>query len=105
MATSTSRLLVNSPDTGNEAAVSIPGPISGPGGLKLKQKLKDVVMAKRPRFDATEQEIAPLLFNYYDTLYCERTVATSDSLRRMAALHALNHVFKQVRCQFPVYKY
>ncbi|KAH8893163.1 DUF1253-domain-containing protein [Thozetella sp. PMI_491] len=94
IATNTARVYINTPKTENGAEPSLPGPISGPNGLKLKKKLHEVIVSKRPQFDATEKEVAPLIFNYYDTLYCDRTISASESLRRMVALHALNHVFK-----------
>ncbi len=74
--------------------MAVPGPVSGPSSLKLKKKLNDVMLSKRPKFDPAEQEIAPFVFNYHDTFFCERTPAVAGSLRRMAALHALNHIFK-----------
>lgn len=94
VATKSARITISSPKVDGTKEAALPGPITGPSSLKLKQKLADMMSSKRPKFDATEQEVAPLLFNYYDTLYCERTPAAASSLRRMAALHALNHVFK-----------
>ena len=94
VATKSARITISSPKVDGAKGAALPGPITGPSSLKLKQKLADMMSSKRPKFDTTEQEVAPLLFNYYDTLYCERTPAEASSLRRMAALHALNHVFK-----------
>jgi len=68
--------------------------ISGPRDLKLKQKLSGVISKQRPNFDPLEKNIAAHMFNYQDILYCERTPTNSDSLRRLACLHAVNHVFK-----------
>jgi len=68
--------------------------ISGPGELALKQKLSAVMSKQKPVFDTLEQMIAPLIFNYHDILYCERTPQSGESLRRLACLHAVNHVFK-----------
>lgn len=73
---------------------SLPGPVAGIADLKLKKRLKESMAPKREKFDAVEQTIAPLLFNYQDLLYCDRTVAGGQSVRRMACLHALNHIFK-----------
>ncbi|KAM7204098.1 hypothetical protein V8F33_001733 [Rhypophila sp. PSN 637] len=72
----------------------LPSRITGIADLKLKKRLKESMAPKRAEFDAVEQTVAPLLFNYHDLLYCDRTVAGGQSVRRMACLHALNHVFK-----------
>lgn len=90
------RTVVMAPQTGDDIVPTAPAVLSGPGNLKLKQKLREIIDSKHPTFDATEQAVAPLLFQYYDTLYCNRTVSNAESLRRMACLHALNHVFKWV---------
>ncbi|EFW99207.1 nucleolus protein required for cell [Grosmannia clavigera kw1407] len=94
-----SRMVFSLPGSGSSsssaAAFSPPAAVTGPGDLKLKQKLlESVLQSKRPVFDAVEQSLAPLLFNYYDMLYCERTPANGQSLRHIACLHAVNHVFK-----------
>ncbi|TVY20352.1 U3 small nucleolar RNA-associated protein 25 [Lachnellula arida] len=68
--------------------------VSGPGDLKLKQKLAAVISKQRPTFDPLEKSIAAYMFNYQDILYCERSPINSESLRRLACLHAVNHVFK-----------
>jgi U3 small nucleolar RNA-associated protein 25 len=68
--------------------------ISGPGELKLKQKLAAVMSKQRPRFNDLEKYLAPAIFSYQDVLYSERRPTNSESLRRMACLHAVNHVFK-----------
>ena len=94
VATKSARITITSPKVEGAKEAALPGPITGSSSLKLKQKLAAMMSSKRPKFDTTEQEVAPLLFNYYDTHYCERTPAGASSLRRMAALHALNHVFK-----------
>lgn len=69
---------------------------SGPDELKLKQKLASVMSKKRPEFDDLEKNIAPSIFGYQDVLYCERSPTNSETLRRLACLHAVNHVFKLV---------
>lgn len=89
---------------GSKAVVSMPDikdfnnfahtVISGPSELKLKQKLANVMGKKRPKFDPLEKAIASLIFNYQDVLYCERSTANAESLRRLTCLHAVNHVFK-----------
>jgi U3 small nucleolar RNA-associated protein 25 len=68
--------------------------ISGPGELKLKQKLASAICKQRPYFDSLEKHIAPYIFNYQDVLYCERNPKNSKSLQQLACLHAVNHVFK-----------
>lgn len=68
--------------------------IPGPGGLKLKQKLIGCITKQVPSFDALEKNLAPILFDYQDLLYCERTPSNAERLRRLACLHAINHVFK-----------
>jgi U3 small nucleolar RNA-associated protein 25 len=65
-----------------------------PGELKLKQKLATVMSKHRPSFNDLEKYIAPFMFNYQDILYCERTPAVGETLRRLTCLHAINHVFK-----------
>ncbi|EXA45162.1 hypothetical protein FOVG_06328 [Fusarium oxysporum f. sp. pisi HDV247] len=77
-------------DTGSE----IPKPIAGLEGLQLKQKLRETSSRKIGDFDALQRNLGPLIFNYNDLLFCDRTVQNSDSLRELACLHALNHVFK-----------
>lgn len=66
----------------------------GPEALKLKQKLAGIMAKQHPSFDALETSMAPLLFGYQDVLFCERNFTNSESLRRLACLHAVNHVFK-----------
>ncbi|KAF4954249.1 hypothetical protein FGADI_5405 [Fusarium gaditjirri] len=77
-------------DTGSE----IPKPIAGLKDLQLKQKLRETSSRKIGDFDALQRNLGPLIFNYKDVLFCDRTVRNSDSLRELACLHALNHVFK-----------
>ncbi|KAI0133938.1 hypothetical protein BJ170DRAFT_179865 [Xylariales sp. AK1849] len=61
--------------------------------LKLKQKLRETT-SRRSTPDKLEQVLYPLTFGYYDLLFCGRTSRNADSLRRMACLHAINHVSK-----------
>ncbi len=67
---------------------------SSPSDLKLKQRLRETASSLMPTFSPLEQTLSPILFNYYDTLFCERAAENADSLRRMACLHAVNHIFK-----------
>jgi U3 small nucleolar RNA-associated protein 25 len=77
-------------NTGSE----VPKSIAGLDGLQLKQKLKETSSRKIGEFDAVQRNLSPLLFNYNDVLFCDRTVRNADSLRELTCLHALNHVFK-----------
>jgi U3 small nucleolar RNA-associated protein 25 len=88
------RLFINAPKTPDETGPGLPAAVSGPSDLKLKKKLRDVVQSKSVSFRNTEQLLAPFIFNYHDTLFCDRTLHKADSIRQLAALHALNHIFK-----------
>ena len=94
VAAKSTRIFFSTPDAAGADGKSLPAPVSGISDLKLKKKLQESMEPKHPKFDPTEQRIAPLLFNYQDILYCNRTVAESQGIRRMACLHALNHIFK-----------
>lgn len=86
------RAVVVSPGTNNSSP--LPQPISGLGGLKLKQKLRETTKEKMSNLDAAQKAFAPLLFSYKDILFCDRTVENSHKMRQAVCLHALNHVFK-----------
>ncbi|KAI9686527.1 MAG: rRNA-binding ribosome biosynthesis protein utp25 [Bathelium mastoideum] len=85
---------------------SIPGPttntdafhprsqITNPKALKLKRRLIAPAQSILPDFDKLQREVIPYIFNYSDLLFAGRTVQNVASLRSMACLHALNHVFK-----------
>ncbi|CZT41271.1 probable U3 small nucleolar RNA-associated protein 25 [Rhynchosporium secalis] len=77
-----------------ESKTALPGAVSGPSDLKLKQKLLEAMAEQKSTFDPLERVIAPLIFNYQDLFYCERNTAKSESLRRLTCLHAINHIFK-----------
>lgn len=87
------RFFINTPGTGH-SDVELPKPIGGPADLKLKKKLQESVLDKWTSFDQVEKLLAPVIFNNLDTLFCERTIANAADIRRMACVHALNHVFK-----------
>lgn len=92
-----SRTVLNSPDTGDDSdQMSVPSPVLSAAELPLKHKLLETGAVKKMKFDAVEQSLAPYVFGYTDLLYCNRTTANGESLRRLACLHALNHVFKYV---------
>lgn len=90
------KAVIGVPEKDEQEQATLPAAISSPAGLKLKQKLVGPVTKQRPSFDALEQTMAASIFNYRDVLFCERTPANSESLRRLACLHAVNHVFKYV---------
>lgn len=71
----------------------LPNAVTGPGDLKLKLKLSRTIEKQKISFNALEASLAPLLFDYNDVLFCERTHTNSESLRRLACLHAINHIF------------
>lgn len=78
---------------GLEADGSFPKPVQKLTDLRLKQKLT-APAAEKLSFNEFQQNVSPLIFNYQDLLYCDRTVKNSSSLRQIVCLHALNHVFK-----------
>lgn len=87
------RALSLTPGKGSLETVS-PTVAQRTGELKLKQKLAHIIEKQIPSFDALEKHVAPLMFNYQDILFCERDTGNAESLRRLACLHAVNHVFK-----------
>ncbi len=82
------------PDDTEGSGRIMPVAITSPSGLKLKQKLAISLTKRTTMFDPLEQSIASYLFNYNDILFCERTSANSERLRRLTCLHAVNHIFK-----------
>lgn len=89
------RTVLNGPDTGDDSdQISVPAPVSSASELSLKHKLQETMAGKKSKFDAVGQSLAPYIFGYNDLLYCNRTTANGESLRQLACLHALNHVFK-----------
>lgn len=97
VATKGFKTILSGPDTGDESdQISVPAPVSDPSSLSLKHRLKESLEAKKTKFDAVEQSLAPYMFGYRDLLYCNRNLNNGKSVRRLACLHALNHVFKYV---------
>lgn len=82
------------PQTEDGQELPLPAPITSVSNLHLKKRLKEVMEFKRSTFGVVEKTVAPFLFNYRDMLYCDRTVGSSQDLRNLAALHALNHLYK-----------
>lgn len=96
------KAVLNEPDTGDDSdQTSIPAAVLSPSDLPLKQKLRESMVKKSAKFNSAEQSLAPYIFGYNDLLYCSRTLANGQSLRRLACLHALNHVFKYVPPELP----
>ncbi|KAJ2989144.1 hypothetical protein NUW58_g3620 [Xylaria curta] len=87
------RILRSIPGQDSDQANRPPGTLAGPSGLKLKHRLIETADKLRPAFDQLEQILYPITFGYQDLLFCGRSANNSESLRRMACLHAVNHVF------------
>lgn len=105
-ATKGMRTVLNGPDTGDDSdQISVPSPVPSATELSLKHKLLETAAVKKMKFNAVEQSLAPYLFGYNDVLYCNRTVANGESLRKLACLHALNHVFKYTQPSSRAFKY
>lgn len=81
-----------------EAAGGAPPRLSfgGPESIRIKERLRPTVASVIPKFDDVQSQLAPMLFNYQDIFYCQRTVDNSENLRNLVVLHALNHIFKFV---------
>ena len=62
--------------------------------LTLKQRLRDSSGKLIPPMDKLSGNLAFHLFNYHDILFPHRTLVNSEILRKLACLHAINHVFK-----------
>jgi U3 small nucleolar RNA-associated protein 25 len=90
------KAIISVPESDDPKSLVTPTSISGPEELKLKEKLARVIMKQRPSFDALEKNIAPLIFNYQDVLFCDRRPSNAENLRRLTCLHAVNHIFKSV---------
>jgi len=88
------KVIITTPDEIGDGDPGLPATVSSIGGLKLKQKLAASVTKQVTTFDPLEQTITPFIFNYHDILFCERSPATSERLRRLTCLHVINHIFK-----------
>ncbi|KAI1133402.1 DUF1253-domain-containing protein [Nemania abortiva] len=88
------RILRSIPGQDSDQTSHPPTSIPGPSGLKLKHRLIETTNKLRPTFDKLEQILYPITFGYQDLLFCGRSASNSETLRRMACLHAVNHVFK-----------
>ncbi|KAI8633771.1 DUF1253-domain-containing protein [Xylariaceae sp. FL1651] len=88
------RLMANIPSKDPCQTNRPPTTLSGPSSLKLKHRLVETANKLRPAFDNLEQILYPIAFGYQDLLFCGRNVTNAEDIRRMACLHAVNHVFK-----------
>lgn len=68
--------------------------VSALNELTLKQKLRETSGKLMPPLDKLSGNLAFNLFNYHDILFPHRTLDNSEILRKLACLHAINHVFK-----------
>jgi len=62
--------------------------------MKLKHRLLEPATKVISHFDQIQTALMPAVSNYQDVLFGGRTPENAKSLRDMACLHALNHVFK-----------
>lgn len=69
-------------------------PLKSVTQLNLKQRIAEPATKHIGTFSELGQAIAPSLYAYQDVLCGARTVENASELRHMAALHALNHVYK-----------
>lgn len=72
----------------------LPAPMSNFSSAKLKQRLREIVTRRVSALDPVQQLLAPLIFDYRDVFFCSRSLKNAEGLRRLACLHALNHIFK-----------
>lgn len=91
------RAVLNAPETGDKGdQISVPAPVSSLAELSLKHRLKEPQAGRKSNFNAVEQSLAPYIFGYRDLHFCNRSMNNGKSVRELACLHALNHVFKYV---------
>ena len=62
--------------------------------LILKQRLRESSGKLMPPMDKSSGNLAFNLFNYHDIVFPHRNMDNSEILRKLACLHAINHVFK-----------
>ncbi|ODA80297.1 hypothetical protein RJ55_03255 [Drechmeria coniospora] len=91
-------------DAGTECKLEAPKPASSLSDFKLKQKLTRTAGKTMATLDDTQRTLMPLMFDYRDVLYCNRTVNNAEGLRQSACLHALNHIFKVVKNSYKLSK-
>ncbi|KAI1156864.1 DUF1253-domain-containing protein [Nemania diffusa] len=88
------RILRGTPGQDSDQTLQPPATLPGPSNLKLKHRLVETANKLRSTFDNLEQVLYPITFGYQDLLFCGRNANNSQNLRRMACLHAVNHIFK-----------
>ncbi|KAK8215167.1 rRNA-binding ribosome biosynthesis protein utp25 [Zalaria obscura] len=69
-------------------------PVKTAKQLKLKKRLEEPAHKLWETISDVGQAVAPYIYNNQDLMYGARTVENASELRSMAALHALNHIFK-----------
>lgn len=62
--------------------------------LTLKRRLRESSGKLMPPMDKLSGSLAFNLFNYHDIFFPHRSLDNSEVLRKLACLHAINHVFK-----------
>ncbi|KAI9731707.1 MAG: rRNA-binding ribosome biosynthesis protein utp25 [Cirrosporium novae-zelandiae] len=88
------RLKIFTPDTKPGVITTrMPGIISLEQ-LRLKPKINEAAKEILSDFTEAQKAIVPHIFDYKDILFCQRTPTNGQSLRQLASLHALNHIFK-----------
>ena len=61
---------------------------------KLKKRLVVPAMALLPKLTPLQKELAPGILEYKDLIFSGRTSENAEDLRRLACVHALNHLYK-----------
>ncbi|KAF2840669.1 U3 small nucleolar RNA-associated protein 25 [Patellaria atrata CBS 101060] len=85
-----------------KASISLAGDTAPPSkrnirsldDLKLKRRIIDPAQKSIGELDKVQVAVTPHLFDYKDILFAGRTVSNGRNLRKVACLHALNHLFK-----------
>jgi U3 small nucleolar RNA-associated protein 25 len=70
------------------------GTVSGAESLMLKQKFRGHAKEELASLDGLMGSLAYSIFHYRDVLFTHRTLDNCANIRKLACLHALNHVFK-----------
>ena len=86
--------LMKVPKMSSSALVQGSSIVSDIDNLQLKQKLQQAAKKEFPSLDKVTGTITSSIFNYRDVLFPQRTLRNAGTLRKLACLHALNHVFR-----------
>ena len=86
--------LMKVPQVSSSAVVQGSSIVSNIDNLQLKQKLQQPARKGIPSLDNVTGTLTSSIFNYRDVLFPQRTLRNAETLRKLACLHALNHVFK-----------